>query len=137
MNIFKKKVNETEYVVTSFSAIQGVKLAQKLSKILTSVENDRFGNVNFSFAVDKLIEVDYDLSLTYELLSLTTSNGVAICEGTFNKVFDNKLGEYLDILLYVMEVNFADFFHTALRKINELGGKEKVQDEAPTPNTAV
>lgn len=112
MKEYVKKINDSTYTVTSFAAMQGLKIAQKLTKIISAIEV-RDQGINFSSAVDKLIDLDSDLFLTLELLSQALADGVVIQRENFNKIFDDKLGELLELLIFVVEVNFKDFFYTA------------------------
>jgi hypothetical protein len=115
MNIYTKKINDTTYTVTLFNAVTGLSLARKLSSILASAQN-----LDISSAVDKLIEYDSDISLTLELLSNTLVDGQAIERENFNKLFTGKLGEYVEVLVFVLEVNFKDFFCTIKLQMEKL-----------------
>lgn len=132
MKEYNKKINDSTYTITSFTAMQGLKIAQKLTKIISAIEVKEHG-LSFSSAVDKLIEIDSDLSLTLELLSQTLADGVAIQRENFNKVFDDKLGELLELLIFVVEVNFKDFFYTAQAQGNKITQAQAATQELNLP----
>jgi hypothetical protein len=119
MKEYVKKINDSTYTVTSFTAMHGLKIAQKLTKIISAIEV-RDQGINFSSAVDKLIDLDSDLFLTLELLSQALADGVVIQRENFNKIFDDKLGELLELLIFIVEVNFKDFFYTAQAQGNKI-----------------
>lgn len=121
MDSYTKKINDTTYTVTLFNATTGLDIARKLSSILASGQN-----LDISSAVDKLIEYDSDISLTMKLLSNTLADGKAIERENFNKLFTGKLGEYVEILMFVIETNFKDFFYTIKTQMEKLKQAETI-----------
>ena len=125
MNTYTKKINDTTYTVTLFNAVMGLSLVRKLSSILASAQS-----LDISSAVDKLIDYDSDISLTLELLSNTLVDGQAIERENFNKLFTGKLGEYLEILIFVIEVNFKDFFYTIKSQMEKIKMQPEQKSQA-------
>jgi hypothetical protein len=128
MNSYTKKIKDTTYTVTLFNAVTGLAIARKLSSILASTKVIPY--LDTSETIDKLIEYDSDLSLTLELLSNTLVDGKAIERENFNKLFTGKLGEYIEILMFVVETNFADFFYTIKAQLEKFQKNETKVDQA-------
>lgn len=127
MNSYTKKIKDTTYTVTLFNAVTGLAIARKLSSILASTKVIPY--LDTSETIDKLIEYDSDLSLTLELLSNTLVDGKAIERENFNKLFTGKLGEYIEILMFVVETNFADFFYTIKAQLEKFQKNETKLDQ--------
>ena len=128
MNSYTKKIKDTTYTVTLFNAVTGLTIVRKLSSILAATKLGY--TIDISETVDKLIEFDSDLSLTLELLSNTLVDGKAIERENFNKLFTGKLGEYIEILMFVVETNFADFFYTIKAQLEKFQKNETKVDQA-------
>lgn len=123
MNSYTKKIKDTTYTVTLFNAVTGLTIARKLSSILAATKIIPY--LDTSETIDKLIEYDKDLSLTMELLSNTLVDGKAIERENFNQLFTGKLGEYVEILMFVVETNFRDFFSTIKSQMEKFQAMEK------------
>jgi hypothetical protein len=123
MNSYTKKIKDTTYTVTLFNAVTGLTIARKLSSILAATKIIPY--LDTSETIDKLIEYDKDLSLTMELLSNTLVDGKAIERENFNQLFTGKLGEYVEILMFVVETNFRDFFSTIKSQMEKFQAIEK------------
>jgi hypothetical protein len=123
MNSYTKKIKDTTYTVTLFNAVTGLTIARKLSSILAATKLSY--TIDISETVDKLIEFDSDLSLTLDLLSNTIVDGKAIERENFNQLFTGKLGEYVEILMFVVETNFRDFFSTIKSQVEKFQAIEK------------
>lgn len=93
-----KTIGKSEYEVTPIIATAGYKLGRKIATIISSYD-----------AIEKFIEIDGDLSMTYELMSCVLQDGKSITKANFNECFENKWSEIPGVLAYVIEVNFADF----------------------------
>ena len=124
MNVYTTKINDTTYTVTLFNAVTGLKIVRKLSSILASAQD-----LDISSSVDKLIEYDSDISLSLELLSNTLVDGQSVERENFNKLFTGKLGEYVEILVFVLETNFKDFFSTIKSQMEKL--KTQIESQIP------
>jgi len=125
MNSYTKKIKDTTYTVTLFNAVTGLTIARKLSSILAATKIIPY--LDTSETIDKLIEYDKDLSLTMELLSNTLVDGRAIERENFNQLFTGKLGEYVEILMFVVETNFRDFFSTIKSQMEKFQAIEKTE----------
>jgi hypothetical protein len=123
MNSYTKKIKDTTYTITLFNAVTGLTIARKLSSILAATKIIPY--LDTSETIDKLIEYDKDLSLTMELLSNTLVDGKAIERENFNQLFTGKLGEYVEILMFVVETNFRDFFSTIKSQMEKFQAIEK------------
>lgn len=125
----KTTINNNEYCVTLFPAMQAYLLARKIISVLTAEQTDY---------LEKLIAIDPSGELLLELMSQTLVNNVAITKSTFNTIYQGNLSEVAIALIFIIKTNFPDFFGEgrmaqvmeAITEILPQLPTEKIQDQA-------
>ena len=126
----EKIINNNTYVVTQFPATKGIKMLHRLGKYisgpLSKIANSDKGKLldkeisleNIGVAIQTFFEeCDENTFETTvkELLTSTTRNNKPI---NFDLDYSGNLSELMNILVFIIEVNYKDFF-------SDIGGLKK------------
>jgi hypothetical protein len=103
-------INEHVYKGKYLPASKGISIAFKLAEIMgVAYDDTKTINPNNIGNIIKIIESG-DENLMLKILACSTRDNEAINKDSFDRFYANNYRELIDILLFVAEENFGDFF---------------------------
>lgn len=130
----EKTIDGSVYAVTQFPAMKALRMQAKLGKYLgpslsllyvseMNGNSDEKIPMALKMLFEQLDENTFE-SLTLELLQCVRENGVELTKPIIDLKFAGKLNLLFKVLVWVLEVNYADFFQEN-GVIQDLLGKTK------------
>ena len=107
-----REIDGKTYTVSPFVGEESVKIWTRLVKLL-GPSFGSWSDVGMGAAVTKLCELldENDFSaFVIRLLKSTRQNGTLIDRNVFNVVFAGELAHLFNVLAFVVEVNYGDFY---------------------------
>lgn len=151
----EKQIGENLYSVTQFPPTEALKYQLELFKLLGKPLGGLFGEID-------LKEINLDKEITFANMKIDIANGAAMLADSinpekhvgfiksmlrlvrvndnnlnFDRHFQGKIMEIFEVLLFVIQVNFPDFFSRIGGRLDALSTNESKESSSPEGLTAV
>jgi hypothetical protein len=129
IQVFEKEIKGSKYSVTQFTARRALKLQTRLMKMFGPFLVEMFEkrpSTAFQMLASSISEQALD-ECVVELLSSTRKEGHELTPQIIDIEFAGDLGALIDVLAFVLKVNYENFFPALLAILPEAAESKKTE----------